>query len=135
MRANLLACTFLIAAAHAQCPVNTVLIKGHVENPAPDSRVRVQLMYPKQQSGESAEATLDDESFRLPVEFLTQSTRPILRNVRPKCDRKPSAVVITLLTGNNEKNQITLAFPRDFTRSDASAYTPQSEILLKDPAD
>jgi len=133
-RARTLMCALLLglAAAHAQCPVNTIILKGRVENPAPNSRVRVQLSYPKQQSGESAEATLQDGSFRLPIEFLSQGSRPFLRNLKPKCDRKPIAVLVTLLAGNEEKNQITLDFPRDFTLIDASAYTPLSEIVLRD---
>ena len=132
MRPNLLACTFLIAAAHAQCPVHTIILKGHVENPTPNTRVRAQLSYSKPQSGESAETTLDNGSFHLPVEFLTQSTKPFLRNVKPKCDRKPAEVVITLFTGDAQKDQLTLAFPRDFTMTDASAYAPNAEIVFKD---
>lgn len=129
---TLMSALLLAAAAHAQCPVNTIILKGRVETPAPNSRVRVQLSYPKQQSGESAGATLQDGSFRLPVEFLTQSSKPFLRNLKPKCDRKPIAVLVTLLAGDEEKNQITLGFPRDFTLIDASAYAPRSEIVLKD---
>ena len=129
---HLLACAVLIAAAYAQCPVTTIILKGHVENPTPDSRVRAQLSYPKAQSGESAETTLDNGSFHLPLEFLTQSTRPFLRNVKPKCDRKPAEVILTLVTGDAEKNQLTLAFPRDFTLTDASAYTPTTEVVFKD---
>jgi hypothetical protein len=129
-RARTLLCTLLLASAAAQCPIQTIIMKGHVDNPAPNSRVRAQLSYPKQPSGESAETTLQDGSFRLPVEFLTQSTRPFLRNLKPKCDRKPGAVIVTLLAGKEEKTQITLDFPRDFTMSDASAYTPSSEIVL-----
>jgi len=121
----------LASAAHAQCPVHTIILKGRVDNPAPNSSVRVQLSYPKQPSGESAETNLQDESFRLPIEFLTQSTRPFLRNLKPKCDRKPGAVIVTLLAGKEQKAQITLDFPRDFTMADASAYTPSAEIVLK----
>jgi hypothetical protein len=124
-------CALLAAAAHAQCPIHTVMVRGRVENPAPNSRIRAQLSYPKQHPGESAEATLEDGSFRLPIEFLTQSSKPFLKNLKPKCDRKPSEVVITLLIGDTAKNQITLSFPRDFVMTDASAYTPNSEIVLK----
>jgi hypothetical protein len=131
--ARTLRCAILLAtAARAQCPVHTIILKGHVENPAPNSRIRLQLSYPKQQSAESAEATLQDGSFRLPIEFLTQSSRPLLRNLKPKCDRKPNAVIVTLLVGNEEANQITLDFLRDFTMIDASAYAPRSEIVMKD---
>ena len=130
--ARTLFCTLLLAAsAHAQCPVHTIIVKGRVDTPAPASRVRVQLSYPKQQSGESAEATLTDGSFRLPIEFLTQSSKPFLTNLKPKCDRKPSTVIVTLFAGNEQRNEITLDFPRDFTMTDASAYTPRSEIAMK----
>ena len=132
--ARTLLCAFLlaVAAARAQCPVHTIILKGHVENPAPNSRIRVHLSYPKQPSGESAEASPQDGSFRLPIEFLTQSSKPLLTNLKPKCDRKPNTVVITLLTGDTEKSQMTLDFPRDFTMIDASAYTPRSEVVIKD---
>ena len=131
--ARTLLCTLLLAsAAHAQCPVLTIFVKGRVDTAAPNSRVRVQLSYPKQPHGESAEATLKDESFRLPVEFPTQSSKPLLTNLKPKCDRKPNTVIVTLFAGNEQKNQVTLDFPRDFTMTDASAYAPRSEIVLKD---
>src|SRR5262249_21058714 len=133
MRPHLLACAFLIAAAHAQCPVNTIMIKGRVQNPAPNAHIRVQLSYPKNGPGESGETTLDKGSFRISLQFLTQSSKPLLTNVKPKCDRKPTQVVITLLTGALEKNQITLAFPRDFSNLDPSAYAPNSDVLFKDP--
>lgn len=133
MRLTVLACTFLIAAAHAQCPVHTIVLKGRIENPTPNSRVRAQLSYPKQPSGESAETTLEDGSFRLSIEFLTQSSRPLLRNLKAKCDRKPNEVTLTWFIGETTKNQLTLSFPRDFTMTDPSAYAPTSEIALKDP--
>jgi len=132
MQAVALACILLFttAAGYAQCPVDQIMLKGRVENPAPNVRVRAQLVYPKQQSGESAETTVEEGYFHLPIEFLTQSSRPLIKNLRAKCGRKPSEVVITLLTGDIEKNQITLDFPRDFTMTDASAYAPQKEIVL-----
>ena len=133
LSARTLLCILLLAtAAHAQCPVLTIIVKGRVDTPAPNSRVRVQLSYPKQQSGESAEATLKDESFRIPIEFLTQSSKPLLTNLKPKCDRKPSTVIVTLFAGSEQKNQINLDFPRDFTMTDASPYTLRSEIVMKD---
>lgn len=120
----------ITAAGHAQCPVNQMMLKGRVENPAPNICVRVQLLYPKQQSGESAETTVEGGTFHLPIEFLTQSSKPLIRNLKPKCERKPSEVVITLLTGDSEMKQMTLDFPRDFTMTDASAYAPQKEIAF-----
>ena len=121
----------LTACAAAQCPVKTIIIKGHVENPAPNSRVRVQLAYPKNQPGESAETTVEDSSFTLSIEYLTQSSKPLMRNLHAKCGRSPNSVIITLLVGDDQKAQLTLDFPRDFRQADPTAYVPQSEIVLK----
>ncbi len=41
--------------------------------------------------------TLEDESFRIQIPFLTQSRGPVLGIGNPKCDRKPKTVVVTLL--------------------------------------
>jgi len=119
------------AIACAQCPVNTVMVKGRVENPPRDSKVRVQLVYAKDQPGESAETTVENGTFRLPVEFLTQSSRPLLKNLKPKCDRKPLDVIIKLLEGDQERFEVTLKFAHAFTMPDPTAYTPRSEIVLK----
>ncbi|HVN19271.1 MAG TPA: hypothetical protein VMU05_10875, partial [Dongiaceae bacterium] len=69
------------AIAHAQCPVDTVIVKGRVEQAPHNSRVRAQLIFGKDQPGASAEASLENGAFRLPIEFLTQSSHPILTNL------------------------------------------------------
>jgi hypothetical protein len=118
-------------AASAQCSVDTVIVKGRVENSTRDSKVRVQLIFANDQPGPAAEAAPEDGTFRLPVEFLTQSTRPLLTNLKPKCDRRPKSVVVKWLAGDQEITRLTLDFKRDFKMTDFSAYMPQSDILLK----
>jgi len=120
-----------VALAHAQCPVNTVMIRGRVENPAQNSKVQVQLLYPKQQPGESAEANLDSDSFRIPVEFLTQSSKPIFKDIHPKCDRKPKTILVTLFTRDRQSDQVSLDLLKDFDHLDASAYALRQELVLK----
>jgi hypothetical protein len=44
----------LCTLAHAECSVNVVIVKGWVEHVPRDARVRVQLVYAKEQRGESA---------------------------------------------------------------------------------
>jgi hypothetical protein len=119
-----------ISLAHAQCPVNTVMIRGRVENPQSNSRIQVQLLYPKQ-PGESAETNLENNTFRIPVEFITQSTKPFFKDIHPKCDRKPKTVVVTLLSGDQQSDQVSLDLLKDFDHLDASAYTLRQELVLK----
>ena len=119
------------ALVHAQCPVNTVMVRGRVENPQQNSKVQVQLLYAKQQPGETAVATLQDASFRIPVEFLTQSSKPLFANLHAKCDRKPKTVVVTLLSRDQQSDEVSLDLVKDFDHMDASAYTPRQEIVLK----
>jgi hypothetical protein len=119
------------AIARAQCPVNTVMVRGRVENLQQSSKVQVQLIYAKQQPGESAVATLQDVSFRIPVEFLTQNSKPLFANLHAKCDRKPKTVVVTLLAGDQQSDQVSLDLLKDFDHLDVSAYTLRQEIVLK----
>ena len=118
------------ALARGQCPVNTVMVHGHVDHPQPNSKVQVQLVYPKREPGESAQTNLDDNTFHIPIEFLTQSNKPLFKNVHAKCDRKPSTVVITLMTGDRQSDQVTLGLLKDFDHLDASAYTLRHEVTL-----
>ena len=55
----------LCLVLQAQCPVDTVIVKGRVEHPITrsDYRVRVQLVYPKHKPGESGEVTVEDANF------------------------------------------------------------------------
>lgn len=119
-----------LAAANAQCPVDSVMIKGRVENAPANARVRVQLIFDQGRPGVSADTTVENGSFRVPIEFLTQSSRPLLANLKPKCERKPKNVTIKLLAGDEERDRVTLNFPHDFKMIDLTAYTPQSEVVL-----
>jgi hypothetical protein len=109
--------------AHAQCPVDSIVIKGRVEHAPRNPSVRVQLLYPpdrhrkhaqgsdlgqNEQRGESAEAILDGNTFTIPIEFLTNDRRTVM-NFDPACNRKPQTVVITLKQNgasndNDDKN-------------------------------
>jgi|SRR5215831_7197891 len=116
----------------AQCPVDTVIVKGRVENANAHSKVRVQLVYPKEKRGESGEVTVEDGAFKIPIEFVTEQSS-IFSNLPKRCSRKPRAIVITLLESDQASDEVDLAFPRDFQMEDASAYTLRSELVLKGP--
>ena len=117
--------------AHAQCPVATIIVKGRIEHRTAknDYRVRVQLVYPKHKPGESGEATVEDADFQIPVEFVTGQSSLFI-NLPKRCGRKPQAVVITLLSGDQKFDEVSLDFPRDFRIVDASAYTLRSQLVL-----
>lgn len=121
----------LCPVAYAQCPVDTVIVKGRVENPIGknDYQVRVQLVYPKHKPGESGEVTVEDANFRIPVEFVTAQSS-LFTNLPKRCGRKPQTVVITLLNGDQKSDEVSLDFARNFTMADASAYTLRSELVL-----
>jgi hypothetical protein len=105
--------------------------KGRVEHAASGVRVRVQLIYPKKQHEESAEADVEDGRFNIPVEFLTESRKGLINNLGEKCNRRPQTVVLSVMIGEQEADSISLDFVRDFEKSDASAYTAKREILLQ----
>ena len=117
--------------AHAQCRVDTVIVKGRVEHSvAPnDYRVRVQLVYPKHKPGESGEVTVENANFHIPVEFVTAQSS-LFTNLPKRCGRKPQTVVITLLSGNRKSDEVSFNFPKDFRMVDASAYRLRSPLVL-----
>ena len=121
----------LCLVARAQCPVDTVIVKGHVEHPIAqnDYRVRVELIYPKHKQGESGEVTVEDANFRIPVEFVTEKSS-LFANLPKRCGRKPQSVVITLLSRDQKSDEVSLDFSRNFAMADASAYTLRSELVL-----
>lgn len=127
----LLAILPLCLVAHAQCPVDTVMVKGRVEHPVAknDYRVRVQLVYPKHKPGESGEATVEDANFQIPVEFVTAQSS-LFTNLPARCGRKPQTVVITLLSGDQKSDEVFLDFAKNFRMVDASAYTLRTELAL-----
>jgi hypothetical protein len=124
---SLILCTL----ARGECSVDTVIVKGRVEHAPPKAKVRVELVYAKEQVGDSGEATLENETFSIPIEFMTQSRRPVLMgSLREKCDRKPKTVTITLVEDDQELDRVSLEFARDFRMADPTAYTLRSEVVL-----
>jgi hypothetical protein len=118
------------------CPVGVVLVKGRVEHLPGNARVRVQLVYPRNLGGDSGEATSVAINFSVPVEFITQSRRPLLVGTfREKCDRRPKTVIVTLVGGDpaQEYNRLSLDLARDFRKTDSNTYALKSEIVLKGP--
>jgi hypothetical protein len=131
MCVSFILCTILCNLARAECRVDTVIVKGRVENAPPKAKVRVELVYAKEQVGDSGEATLENATFSIPIEFLTLSRRPVLMgNLREKCDRKPKTVVVTLVEGDQKLDSVSLDFAKDFWMADPTAYTLRSEVVL-----
>jgi hypothetical protein len=123
----------ICAIARGQCPVNTVIVKGRVvENANSHSKVRVQLVYPKEKPGEAGEVTVEDGAFQIPIEFVTMQSS-IFTNLPKRCGRKPKTVVITLLENDQESDQVFLDFAKNFKMADASAYALRSELVLNSP--
>jgi hypothetical protein len=132
--------------AYSWCGTETVILKGRVESPSRNASVRVQLLYPQKQKqeqlgkqqqeqlGESGEVTVENGRFTIQIPFLTRgSEHVIFASLRDKCDRKPKSVVVTLLEGdqNEERDRISLDMAKDFTKADATAYTPRLDIVLR----
>jgi hypothetical protein len=129
---GLITCTL----GHAACPVNVVVVKGQVKHAPPNAKVRVELVYPKKGGSDSAEMTLARDRFSVPIEFLTQSRRPLLvGSLREKCDRRPETVVVTLVGSDpsQEYDRVSLDLTKDFTMADPTAYSLRSEIVLNGP--
>jgi len=119
--------------AHAWCDTDVVIVKGRVEHPPRSATVRVQLVYSKEKRGESGEVMVEKGEFTIQIPFLTQSRAPVLiGSLMEKCDRKPKAVVVTLLESdqNQEYDHVSLDLANDFKLADPTAYTPKSEIVL-----
>lgn len=128
---GLIACTF----GHATCSVDFVVVKGRVDHAPANARIRVQLVYPGNLAGDSTEAILADINFTIPVEFLTQSRKPLLVGTfREKCDRRPETVIVTLVGGDppREYDRVSLNLAGDFKKTDSNTYALKSEIVLKD---
>jgi hypothetical protein len=125
--------SFVAPPLLAQRGILNVMVKGQVQRPPRGGVVRVQLVYlkhSKEQNGESGEVTLDGESFRIQIPFLMQSSAPVLRFVRPKCDLTPKTVVVTLLAGDHEYDRISLDWAKDFEMTDPTAYTLRTPLML-----
>jgi hypothetical protein len=134
----------------AQCPINSVVIKGRVEHPPRNASVRVLLLYPpdrhsknppgtdtgnQERPGESAEAILDGDTFTIPVEFLTNDSRTAM-TFKSRCGRQPQTVVVTLKKGDGaegndqEYDRVSLDFPREFKSDDSRHYMLRSDLVL-----
>jgi|ERR1700731_2293035 len=126
---GLIACTF----AQAVCSVDVVLVRGRVDNAPGKAKVHVQLLYPKGRAGESGDVAIENGTFSIPIEFLTQSRRPAVNGMLEKCNRRPSAVIVTLVENNgcHEYDRVTLNFSKDFRLADPTAYALRSELVLK----
>lgn len=112
MRKFYLRATFALSAgfassllAFAQCPVDTVLVKGRVETAAAHAKVRVQLLYAKGKRGESGEVTVEEGAFQIPIEFVTVQSS-IFSNIPARCGRKPKTIVITLLENDQSPTKL-----------------------------
>lgn len=116
--------------AWGQCPVETIIVKGRVENANAHSKIRVQLVYPKEKRGESGEVTVEDGAFQIPIEFVTGHSS-IFSNLPARCKRKPKTIVVTLLEDDQESGELDLDFTRDFKVADPSAYTLRSDLVLR----
>lgn len=128
-----IACICAISSGAFSCSVDVVMVSGRIDHPPGKGLVRVQLVYPKQKLGESGDVTVDGESFRIQIPFLTQSRAPGLLGIREKCDRKPEIVVVTLIEADHEYDRVSLDLSKDFKMADPSAYAPRSKILLHGP--
>jgi hypothetical protein len=118
--------------ARAMCSVDVVMVRGRVENAPSDAKVRVQLVYPKDVAGESGSVTVEDGRFSIPIDFLTQSRRPVINGILEKCGRRPKTVIVTLVGSDEgrEYDRVSLDFAKDFRMSDPTAYALRAELVL-----
>lgn len=123
------------AFANSRCSVDVVLVRGRVDHSPSHANVRVQLVYPKDMAGESGEVTVENGRFSIPIEFLTQSRRPVVDGILEKCSRRPQTVIVTLVgsDGDHVYDRVSLDFAKDFKMTDSSAYSLRSELVLHGP--
>ena len=127
-------CIASSAFLHAKCPVDVVIVNGRVEHAPLNASVRVQLIYPKQKTGESGDVTVEGGPFGIQIPFFTQSRAPLLiGEFLEKCDRKPKTIVVTLIEADQEYDRVSLDLAKDFKMADPCAYALRSEILLHGP--
>ena len=125
------------ASLHAECSIDAIIVNGRVEHAPRKGIVKVQLVYPKGRIGESADITVEEESFRVPILFLTQSRAHahFLNGSIPldKCTRKPTTIVVSLIANDQEYDRVSLDMTNDFKRIEPSTYGLRSEIVLRGP--
>ena len=131
---SLILWVFLITCgpAHALCSVDVVIVKGRVDHAPSRAKVRVELVYSRDIVGESAEAAIENGSFSILIEFLTQSHRPVVNGMFEKCNRRPKTVIVTVVGGDQGHgyDPVSLDFAKDFKMADPSAYSLRSELVL-----
>jgi hypothetical protein len=74
--------------APALCSVDDVIVRGRVDHAPRNARVRVQLVYARDLPGESGDVTIENGTFSIPIDFLTQSRRPVVNGILEKCSRR-----------------------------------------------
>jgi len=125
------------AFLRAECPIDTFIVNGQVEHAPRKATVKAQLIYPKGRIGESGDVTFEDESFRFPILFLTQSRAHahfLNGSIPPdKCTRKPTTIVVSLIANDQEYDRVSLDMTNDFKRIEPSTYGLRSEIVLRGP--
>ena len=99
--------------------------------------LRSSLFIRKDKIGESGDVTFEDESFRIPILFFTQSRAHahfLNGSIPPdKCTRKPTTIVVSLIANDREYDRISLDMTKDFKRIEPSTYGLRSEIVLRGP--
>jgi hypothetical protein len=65
---------------------------------------------------ESGEVTIEDGTFRIPIEFLTQSRKPFVNGLFENCDRRPKSVVVALREVGQESERAFLDFAHNFRK-------------------
>ena len=123
------------ASAQAVCPVDEVVVKGHIEHSPINANVLVQLVFAGNTLGDSGDITPETNRFSVPVDFSTRSRAPIVNGSFGKCGRKPLTVIVILRDRerNREYDHITLDFKKDFTMVDSVTYLIKSDVVLTGP--
>ena len=118
--------------APALCSVDDVIVRGRVDHAPRNARVRVQLVYARDMPGESGDVTIENGTFSIPIDFLTQSRRPVVNGILEKCSRRPKTVIVTLVESDqdHEYDRVTLDFAKDFKMAGPSTYTLRSKVVL-----
>jgi len=103
--------------AHTLCSVDDVLVRGRVDHAPSSAEVHVQLVYARDMSGESGDAPVENGTFSISIDFLTQSRKPFVVNgILEKCNRRPRTVIVRLVERDqdHEYDRVTLDFAKDF---------------------
>jgi hypothetical protein len=125
----LIACTF----TYGVCSVDVVIVRGRVDHAPNNAIVRVQLVYSRDEAADSGDVTIENGRFSIPIEFLTQSRRPVVNGLLEKCNRRPKAVIVTLVESSqgHEYDRVSLDFAKDFKVTDSGTYyTLRQELVL-----